>query len=662
MAVSLIKNQVVKIWENEDIKFNERTSGCKWHKDYFIKSTCADPYQFEVNVGTSGGEALNDTDFGFTQITGTTTSASSNLVDSGATFVTDNIEVGMIASADAELRKVTNVVSQTTLEVDPDTIGSGSTYVVSHWIYIGLTGGVSGGQLTIDGLGTGSANTIINSGVLTEGKVYKITVDIDTLNYDLELYCGTFINNPHTVAAGTTGEYVVYLTSGEYEYFYMRMTGPATTLAILNSVSAEEVGDGFMFSIKNCNTDEIVYTDTSGDTFSISDGKALIDIDWTLLGDGYECPSGCYAVGVYDLQSGDFIDNFTNNAYKLIVNDTFTESSDTNLEDHIPETGDGYTKTGGTNSIIDLASDDTIYQPSTAPGDASTYSIDYSNKTTGDFFIQTLIDTPGTVVDGNYFEIAWRVDGNDDYNLGIDDTSLVLSGPDGLIDSVSGASANDYITITHIGYDIKVWVNESLVITATDINDTLLSETSSKLSIGNNTGSGDLVKVSSLKIGEPVTQDSSGYRFSDCFNVQEDDYECTVELSCTNDNNAFGFEFETLSYYEYLRIDGELRNVKYNNDKVNYLDSIGDTTTVFFQSNKVKELFLYELPEYLHDAVRLMIGMDTFYIDGVEHVALSGGDYEPQWVSLGKGNKEYDLASVTIPVVEKIEDNKNKYC
>lgn len=147
---------------------------------------------------------------------------------------------------------------------------------------------------------------------------------------------------------------------------------------------------------------------------------------------------------------------------------------------------------------------------------------------------------------------------------------------------------------------------------------------------------------------------------SECY-VLADDFDdiniCTQLLTWTNNDNAFGFEYENLSFTQALRHPSELWKPTYSLDQIDHLDSAGTSTILRAQSFKVSDLDMDFMAEYLHDALRLGIRHDTFNIDAAQHFALAQ-DYDPDW---GAG-RDSEVATVIIPVRATTEDNVNESC
>lgn len=136
-------------------------------------------------------------------------------------------------------------------------------------------------------------------------------------------------------------------------------------------------------------------------------------------------------------------------------------------------------------------------------------------------------------------------------------------------------------------------------------------------------------------------------------------WDCTVQLSGICNDNAFNFDFEGLSFLPSIRVEGQLRTPSYDDDSELEEDSVGTNTMVYFNSDKKYTLHLYDLPEYIHDFVRILKGFDIFYVDSSQYFPVDSG-YEPEWVN--EKNKIFDLSKVNFDIKQKTELSKNRYC
>jgi hypothetical protein len=151
----------------------------------------------------------------------------------------------------------------------------------------------------------------------------------------------------------------------------------------------------------------------------------------------------------------------------------------------------------------------------------------------------------------------------------------------------------------------------------------------------------------------------TGFKFRTDVYTVSDSFDCCVKLSGFNNDVAFGIDFVGLNYNPKIVVDGELNFAFFDGEKINEEDSLGNSENLYFKSEKKRNLFLSDLPEHLHNFIRLLIGYDRFLIDEVEYISLDAA-YEP--VAERVSGKLPDLASVTKEVRKKEDLNKNRFC
>lgn len=139
---------------------------------------------------------------------------------------------------------------------------------------------------------------------------------------------------------------------------------------------------------------------------------------------------------------------------------------------------------------------------------------------------------------------------------------------------------------------------------------------------------------------------------SDCLNVLLT-HDCTLLLSWTNDDNAFGFNYDDLSFTPKLRVKGKLWHPKYPKDKTIFKDSSGARSLLKSEISKERILTISEAPEYVHDAISIAVENDSFYVDGIKYTN-EETEYTPKW------RKSSQLAPAEIIIVKDqnlINDN-----
>jgi hypothetical protein len=140
---------------------------------------------------------------------------------------------------------------------------------------------------------------------------------------------------------------------------------------------------------------------------------------------------------------------------------------------------------------------------------------------------------------------------------------------------------------------------------------------------------------------------------SDCISIK-DSHECTVQLTWTNDENAYGFDYTGVSFTQSLRVEAKLWQPKYSKEKNVFKDSIGNRIILKSETSKEELLTVGEMPQYLHDALSIGLEHDTFSVDAVQYVN-EETEYTPKW------RKSSQLAPVEVTLI-KDQNLKNSNC
>ncbi len=127
------------------------------------------------------------------------------------------------------------------------------------------------------------------------------------------------------------------------------------------------------------------------------------------------------------------------------------------------------------------------------------------------------------------------------------------------------------------------------------------------------------------------------------------DTTCTLELRYSCNDNAFGFEFENTGTEFSMRLDGKIWQPSYINERNEYFrDSRGIERAIYVNSIKKFLLSIAQQPEYMHDALRVALKCDNFYVNNSLYT-YADSEYSPKW------RKSSDLA----PVEVEIKENKS---
>ena len=148
---------------------------------------------------------------------------------------------------------------------------------------------------------------------------------------------------------------------------------------------------------------------------------------------------------------------------------------------------------------------------------------------------------------------------------------------------------------------------------------------------------------------------------SNLFNYKDWSNECTVFISISSTDDAFGFRFGDSNFAPRLRFGGRLapHTEPYINVRRTIQQSNGEKYPVYFESRKQMVLaFFNEIPE-IYDFVRLAIGAQHFYINGVEYFVEQDEFEEITWNrdrSLGKATLLCGKRTQTVEYVQTSTD------
>jgi hypothetical protein len=116
---------------------------------------------------------------------------------------------------------------------------------------------------------------------------------------------------------------------------------------------------------------------------------------------------------------------------------------------------------------------------------------------------------------------------------------------------------------------------------------------------------------------------------SDCLSVKLT-HDCSILLSWTNDESAYGFDYSNLGFTPKLRVEAKKWHPNYPKEKNVFKDNAGNRTILKSETSKEEILTISEMPEYLHDALAIGLEHDSFMIDGVEYTN-EETEYTPKW-------------------------------
>lgn len=146
---------------------------------------------------------------------------------------------------------------------------------------------------------------------------------------------------------------------------------------------------------------------------------------------------------------------------------------------------------------------------------------------------------------------------------------------------------------------------------------------------------------------------------SECFDLDNCGVSNSQEylyLEWTNNDDGFGMNYTSVPLVHSLWIKAALRNADYPYEEDYFTTSSGTHFPVYVDSVKTIEMWAHDLPEYIHDALRIGVVHDSFTVNGKEYTKGEGG-YSPDW-----DTPNSLLAPVIVKLREKYQDTKNENC
>lgn len=599
MAITWVENQAVKLYTPSETRFNEKTSECEWHLPYYQLVTCDDVTEIIVNSDLVSEDIALDGTFSYA-ISGVNDTITANkLVDSTADFVTDGVTTDMYVrnldtNASAKILAIDNL---TTLSLDANIFNSTPyNYVITYYEIMGNM------AINVNSMDKGTLATgYFKQEVLTLGLFYKVSIDVTyfesfTVGHKITFKIGgNTILTLDGISEEATGTKTFYGVADGSDSLAVEIYCDANIAATFANLRTYQ-SSNIVYFIMDCEDDSIVYASDITDIDQLGLSNQLkLSVDWSNVGDGYTCSEGCYYIGgINDVGIP------INLMLERFNNNDFDSATDWllgaawSIGTYLGSTVVTVAGTG-TSSVLEQNN----LANNFSSGLSYTITIKILNYVNG---LATLKLLNGTTEVEVFDASSFVLQPNGDYTV----TTGILTQNCDVMQLISSPYAHFSIDIISAVIDI------------------------------------DFSAV--------------GLR-TDCFSLAES-HDCTVKLSGTNLDDAFGINFSTNFYTPFVRVEGQLRTPSYEDDIEDEEDSLGVSKMIYFNSDKIYTLHLYGLPEYLHDFIRLLRGYDTFLVDGVQY--LPKGGYKPDWVI--ESNKVYDKANVNFNVKQKTELNKNRYC
>lgn len=178
------------------------------------------------------------------------------------------------------------------------------------------------------------------------------------------------------------------------------------------------------------------------------------------------------------------------------------------------------------------------------------------------------------------------------------------------------------ITVTAITGTLNVSFGTTIVATITTVGvHTICGVPVGTLTLDLGTAPGDFATIDTVAPVVVAPADYTCNLQSNTFKIGDYTNACTLLISAVNNENGLGFVFKKDAmgvqlFTPKIRLEAKIKGLKYPAERSVLEDSLGDKNVYYFAGRKAKTLAIDLQPEYVHDFLRLLIGVDNWYIDG----------------------------------------------
>lgn len=176
------------------------------------------------------------------------------------------------------------------------------------------------------------------------------------------------------------------------------------------------------------------------------------------------------------------------------------------------------------------------------------------------------------------------------------------------------------------------------------------------------TDAGWMYPITSLGI-QIESEANNSYYFIDYISIKEDicspcycldeTQDCTLLIEARNNEDAFGFHFDTATKFS-LRLESELLNFKSEFNEALVESSSGVNQLYFSQFKHLKDLKIYGEAEEIWQALEMMLLCTDFRINKIQYTKKEGA-IEKTFI------RDLQTYSGAIPVLKKTQNYKNYY-
>lgn len=599
-----------------------------------VNTTDSTPFQVSLIADTNA--AFN----GFKVITaGTTDGTAADVDDSTATFFDDGVRrrhyVKDVTSGNGF--QANQVLGNETIDLlGAGSFASGTDYSITHWIHTGS--GTSWNESTLTST-IGNNGQVLRYYALKPFQYYAVTITVSSYT------SGSISVNLGNTTIGTinsAGTHTLYGVADDFEGRIIRFQGDASCSMVLSGMNAYEI-DTVGIQIKDTDGN-IVDESYDGEYVTYDLFTAQVDYDWSQL------EAGCYTMCLVNLRLADDLIADGQFNFNDIVSGLGTSTSI--LNNTIIDAGRDFVKDG--------VQDGTQAWPAMEAVNMSTFQIvDILSRVSA---TQLTTTTQSPVWTGDqYYVFYWlggtiSTPGSTSFSGAVVDEPITAATISAGKRYMARFTIDNYAggTLAFIEYkrNNQSVISSSSTYSADGVYEYVFTGSSGVDSVGfQYTGSagGDGMDVEDFQLYELPDEDEC----SECVNIGT--HSCSLQITATNDENAFGLNYEDFSLTHSLRLDARLRAPRYPLDAEVYKFSNGQRKLLTGERDKFENLEVREVPEYVHDMLSLFLVHDTMQIDGVTYVK-GEGDYEPVW------RRTSQLAPIILEVQKGTQNNENPSC
>lgn len=150
-----------------------------------------------------------------------------------------------------------------------------------------------------------------------------------------------------------------------------------------------------------------------------------------------------------------------------------------------------------------------------------------------------------------------------------------------------------------------------------------------------------------------IASEADSLNVSNCVSIKQT-HDCTVLITASNNDDAFGFDYTLGSFEQNLRVKAKLDVLAYPEEKEEYLFSDNSRAILFARTEKEYDVKVADAPEYIHDCLRVLRLHDNLEIDNEQYIVSSEYDL--------RGRKTSKLKQSVFNVKDRVGISSNYSC